>query len=260
MIGRRYIFGSVNPDHLRDLEVLQCSGMPSKELGRKRIWDFSTSGRRGRFGSVLSAAAPARLSLEARPISIAPGARVGGPPVSAAGLTPMPPIPVGLPISSVLRSVGWLWQLSAPIRGLLVVSVLWRLPTFSPAVVFINPVLDDLWSSIWFQLQGRVRTFHCCRPACWFFRPALGFKGGNWGRQTGVELAISSSCLLEVDAHHEGRAPGTISSCSGLLWGQFACIGPSCGSTPWGTSGGPWSSCTRLKRKRVLFSLLKWLI
>lgn len=259
-------FGLISPDHLRDLEVLQCSSMSSKELSGERIWNFSTSSRWSQFGSILSTVAPTRLSggrgLEASPISITSRASVRGPSISTASLTPMPPISFRftVSISSVIPSTRWLGHLSASVWWLFMMSVLGWVPAFSPAIMFINTVLNDFRSSIWFQPQSRVRTLHGCRPTGWFFRPALGLKGRNRSSQTGVKLAISSACLLEIDAHHKGRAAGTISSCGGLLRCQFASIATSCWSTAWGTSRTTRSPSTWFKRKRVLFSLLQRLV
>lgn len=240
--------------------------MASQEMSRERIWKFSTRSRWGWFGTFLPIAAPTRLSSRrspiARPISVTSAARVRRATVSTTSLAPVPPISVrfSVPVSSVFPSVWRLWHVSPSVRGFLIMPVLWRLPTLSPAVMFINPVLDDFWTTIWFQPQSRIRTLHCSWPTSWFFRPALGLKGWNRGSQTGVELAISSARLLEVDAHHERRAAGTVTSCGGLLWGQFASIAPSCWSTAWGTCGATRSPCAWLLGERVLFSFLQRLV
>lgn len=185
-----WIFVLVSPDHLRDLEVLQCATMASQEMNGERICEFSTRGRRCRFGAILSTAAPTRISSRRSPVTrfITSATRVRGAPETTAGLATMPPISVrfSLPVSSVFPSVWWLWHVSPSVWGLLIVSMLWWITTLSPAVMFINPVLDDFWSIIWFQPQSCIKTLHCRRPTR-FFRPALGLKGWDRGSQTGVK-------------------------------------------------------------------------
>lgn len=147
-------------------------------------------------------AAPTGLSSRrgpvAKSIAVAPAAGVGRASVSTAGLISFLSFRLSVPVSSVFPSVSRLCS----VQGLFIVPVFGCLPTLSPAIMFIHPVFDDLWSTVGFYSHSGIRALHRSRPASWFFGPALGFEGMDRRCQTGVKLAVSSACLLQIDAHH----------------------------------------------------------
>lgn len=185
-----WIFVLFSPDHLRDLEVLQCTTMASQQMNGERIWEFSTGSRGCRFGAILTTGAPTRVSSRSSPVTrfITSSVRVGRALETIASLATMPPISVSfsVPVSSVFSSIWWLWHVSPSVWGLLIVSMLWWITSLSPAVMFMNPVLDDFWTMVWFQPQSCIKTLHCSWPTR-FFRPALGLEGWDRGSQTGIK-------------------------------------------------------------------------